>query len=92
MMEIKHKKEERKYVLELPKGLEAYVEYIANEQNELMLVHSEVPYQLRGQGIGEKLVLKTFEKLTEEGYTAKAICGYIRKVAVNHDKWNKIIR
>ena len=34
---------------------------------------------------------KTFEKLTEEGYHAVAICSYIKAVARRSEKWNKII-
>lgn len=32
-----------------------------------MYPHSEVPNSLRGKGMGKELVLKTFERLTEEG-------------------------
>ena len=31
------------------------------------------------------------KKLTEEGYTATAICSYIRAVAKRHPKWSSII-
>ena len=57
----------------------------------MYLVHSEVPYNLRGQGIGKILVEKTFEKLTEEGYKAVAVCSYIQAVAKQSKKWNTII-
>jgi predicted GNAT family acetyltransferase len=57
----------------------------------MYLVHSEVPYQLRGRGIGKELVLKTFEKLTEEGYKAVAICTYIKAIKNRDPKWKEII-
>ena len=61
-------------------------------KNDIMyLVHSEVPYELRGQGIGKVLVEKTFEKLTKEGYRAKAVCSYVKAVARRSDTWKEII-
>jgi len=71
-------------------GEEARVAYNLRE-GKMYLVHSEVPYNLRGQGIGKVLVEKTFEKLTEEGYQAVAICSYIRAVAKRSEKWNSIL-
>ena len=58
----------------------------------MYLNHSEVPYNLRGQGIGKVLVEKTFEKLTEEGHKAKAVCSYIRTVKNRSERWKNIIQ
>ncbi|MGB1039345.1 MAG: GNAT family N-acetyltransferase [Flavobacteriales bacterium] len=90
-MDIIHDKDKRQFILPLSDGLKAKVEYILDNSNDMRLVHSEVPYELRGQGVGKDLVLKTFEKLTEEGYTATAICSYIRAVAKRHPTWSSII-
>lgn len=88
-MEIVHNKERRHYVL-LVDGHVARVDYVL--KNDLMyLTHSEVPVSLRGQGIGKKLVLLTFEKLTEEGYKAIAVCSYIKLIAQRSDVWRNII-
>lgn len=72
------------------KGEQAKVEYELKD-GKMYLVYSEVPYALRGQGIGKELVEKTFEKLTEEGYEAVAVCGYVKSVAHQSDKWNAVI-
>ena len=71
-------------------GEEAKVEYVAKD-GKLYLVHSEVPYNLRGRGIGKELVLKTFKKLTEEGHKAVAVCSYIKAVKNRDPKWKDII-
>ena len=89
-MEIRHDKDKRQLILLIANGLEAKVEYRLDNKN-MLLIHSEVPSELRGKGVGKDLVLKTFEKLTEEGYTATAICSYIRAVAKRHPKWSSII-
>ena len=57
----------------------------------MYLNHSEVPKSLQGKGIGKVLVEKTFEKLTDEGYKAIAVCSYVKLVAQRSEKWQKII-
>jgi len=87
---IIHDKEKQEFVLPLEKGMRAFVSY-SLDGNTMRLTYSEVPPALRGQGIGQELVEKTFEKLTEEGYEAIAICGYIRAVARRSEKWKGVI-
>lgn len=87
--EIIHDKENKRFSMKI-NGQTAKVDYsLRNEK--MYLVYSEVPYNLRGQGIGKVLVEKTFEKLTEEGYSAIAVCSYIKAVAKRSSKWNSII-
>ena len=88
-MEVIHDKDNHQFLLEVD-GENATVDYDLRD-NKMYLVYSEVPYNIRGQGIGKILVEKTFEKLTEEGYKAVAVCGYIKSVAKNSDKWRGII-
>ncbi|NIJ46352.1 hypothetical protein FHR24_002839 [Wenyingzhuangia heitensis] len=88
-MEIEHQKEKNRYVLNID-GAIAKVEY--SIKNDLMyLTHSEVPASLRGQGIGKKLVEKTFTKLTQEGFKAVAVCSYVKAIAQRSQKWKNII-
>jgi predicted GNAT family acetyltransferase len=88
-MEITHDKENKSFTLDIG-GEVAKVEYV-HKDNKLFLVHSEVPKSIRGKGIGKILVEKTFEKLTDEGYRAIAVCSYVKAVAKRSEKWNKII-
>lgn len=88
-LSIVHDKGNKQFTLDI-NGEIAKVEYIFKKE-KMLLVHSEVPYNLRGKGIGKVLVEKAFEKLTNEGYKAIAICSYIKAVAKRSEKWNKII-
>jgi len=88
-LSIKHDKENRRFTLDI-NGELAKVDYSIKD-GKMYLNHSEVPYNLRGQGIGKVLVEKTFEQLTKEGYTAVAICSYIRAVAQRSEPWNTTI-
>lgn len=88
-MEVIHDKNKHQFTMEVD-GETAKVDYELKD-NKMYLVYSEVPFNIRGQGIGKVLVEKTFEKLTEENYKAVAVCGYIKSVARNSEKWKAII-
>lgn len=89
-LELEHDQEKQKFVLTINEE-EAWVEYQV-KNDVLYLIHSEVPYALRGRGIGKVLVEKTFEKLTSEGRNAVAVCSYIRAVASRSEKWQDRIQ
>lgn len=88
--EIIHDVENKQFILPVDDDLVATVNYIL-EDKMMRLVYSEVPTVLRGQGIGKELVEKTFQKLTDEGFEAIAICSYIRAIAMRSPKWSEII-
>lgn len=89
-MEVIHDKDKHQFTMEVD-GENATVDYKIQD-GKMHLVYSEVPFNIRGQGIGKVLVEKTFEKLTDEGYKAVAVCGYIKSVARNSEKWKAIIK
>ena len=91
MNDIIHDIKQKKFILKLENDEQAEVVYTF-EGDTMRLVYSEVPYHLRGQGIGKILVEKTFESLTASGYQAEAVCGYIRAVARRSEKWRDIIK
>ncbi len=86
---IVHDKENNRFTMDI-NGELAKVEYQLRD-GKMYLTHSEVPYNLRGQGIGKVLVEKTFEQLTTENFKAVAVCSYIKAVARRSKKWNSII-
>lgn len=90
-MEIVHDKANKEFALPLKNGAKAKVSYVLDSPSTMRLVHSEVPHAFRGQGVGKELVLKTFDKLTQEGYKAVAVCSYVKHVARRDPKWSAII-
>jgi len=88
-LNIVHDKENQRFTLDI-NGELAKVEYSLKD-GKMYLDHSEVPFNLRGQGIGKVLVEKTFEKLIEENYTAVAVCSYIKAIKTRSEDWNGII-
>ncbi|MCP4975212.1 MAG: N-acetyltransferase [Maribacter sp.] len=88
-MQLIHDIDSQQFVLDI-NGENAKVEYNLRD-GQMFLVHSEVPYNLRGQGIGKVLVEKSFEKLTKEGFQAVAVCTFIKAIAKRSEKWQSII-
>jgi len=88
-LNISHDRPHNRFTLDINGELAKVVYRL--EAGKMYLVHSEVPYNLRGLGIGKVLVEKSFEKLTEEGYEAVAVCSFIRAVAQRSDTWRNII-
>lgn len=86
---IIHDKENNRFTLDI-NGELAKVEYQLRK-GKMYLTHSEVPYNIRGKGIGKVLVEKTFEKLTQENFKAVAVCSYVKAVAKRSEKWSSII-
>ncbi len=89
-LDIVHDKKNMRFTLDI-NGELAKVDYSLGG-GKMHLTHSEVPFNLRGIGIGKVLVEKTFEQLTKEGYTAVAVCSYIRAVARRSEIWRNIIQ
>lgn len=85
-----HDKNNNRFILDI-NGELAKVEYQLRD-DKMYLIHSEVPFNLRGQGIGKVLVEKTFEKLAEENFKAVAVCSYIKAIAKRNKKWSSIIK
>ena len=86
---IIHDINNQQFILDI-NGDNAHVDYTLKD-GQMLLVHSEVPYNLRGQGIGKVLVEKSFEQLTKEGFQAVAVCTFIKAIAKRSEKWQSII-
>lgn len=89
MHRVNHDRILNQFTLEI-RGYYTRVDYKLKD-DVMYLTFAEVPKSLRGYGIGKQLVLKTFERLTEEGFKAVAVCGYIKRIAETSKKWNTII-
>lgn len=89
MTKLIHNKLENTFTLDV-KGKQARIEYRFRD-GIMYLMHAYVPPEFRGKGVGQELVIKTFEQLTKEGFIAKGICSYIRSIAARHPKWHSII-
>ena len=64
-------------------GETAWIDYRYRD-DMMYLMHAEVPYQLRGHGVGKLLVEKTYAYLNKNKISAIPVCGFIRYVTRQH--------
>lgn len=74
--EFLHRLERSQFTLDW-NGHIAFVDYQIRG-DKWYLLHAEVPAALRGQGVGQVLVEKTYAYLREHGIVSVPVCSYIQ--------------
>jgi uncharacterized protein len=77
-MTIEHRPEERRFVA-LLKGAEAELTYREVAPRVLDYNHTWVPPELRGSGVGGRLVEHALEYARREGYTVRPSCSFVAR-------------
>jgi len=57
----------------------------------MLLVHTEVPAALGGQGIGTKLVEHALRYLEEHDYKLAPLCPFVAKYLRIHPEWQRLL-
>jgi uncharacterized protein len=68
----------------------AFIEYEIDD-TMLALIHTEVPPELGGKGVGAAIVEKAFEFAKENGYTVVPICPFVQTFLKRHTEWESIV-
>lgn len=67
-----------------PEGQVAgFIDYLRAAQS-MILVHTEVSEQFKGQGVGSRLVRATLDALQDEGITVVNECPFIQQFLARH--------
>ena len=69
----------------------AFIEFDKIEPNILDLVHTEVPEELGGKGIGSKLVKGALNYCKENNLLVIPSCPFIKSYMEKHAEWNDLI-
>jgi predicted GNAT family acetyltransferase len=70
-------------------GTIAFVIY-RKSPGAITLVHTEVPPELGGQGIGSKLARATLDATRAQGRKLTVECGFIRNFMAKHPEYNDL--
>jgi predicted GNAT family acetyltransferase len=68
----------------------AFAEY-AEEDGRVLLLHTEVPQELSGRGIGSKLAKGVFETLRGRGARIVARCPFMAGYAARHPEYAALL-
>jgi hypothetical protein len=71
-------------------GTVAFAEY-RQENGRIHLLHTEVPQELSGQGIGSKLAKGVFETLRGRGARVVAQCPFMAGYAARHPEYAALL-
>ncbi len=74
---VRDNKEANRFEIEVD-GLVAHLDYQRND-NELTILHTEVPPALRRQGLGMRLAKTAIEAARAEGLRLKIVCPFVRE-------------
>jgi uncharacterized protein len=72
---------------EQPVGDDMAVAYYAEQDGRVVLLHTEVPMQFSGQGVGSRLAHAVFERLKSQGKRVVAKCPFMSAYAAKHPEY-----
>ena len=88
-MDVVENVEQNRFELTLDGGT-AIVAY-RRDGERLVLVHTEVPSQFAGQGVGSKLAKGVFELLRATGRKAVVRCEFLRGWIAKHPEYDDVV-
>ena len=68
----------------------AFIDY-KKTTRQLMLIHTEVPETMQGQGIAPKLVTAALTFAEENGLKVIPLCVYVLAFLKKHPEWNRVL-
>lgn len=70
-------------------GFTAFMDYKLSGDG-IILVHTEVPQELEGRGVGTAIVEKVFEYIEAKQLQMVALCPFVVGYLKRHPEWNRL--
>ena len=61
------------------------------EDDRISFVHTEVPQELEGQGVGSRLVEGALQQVREEGLKVVPLCSFVRHFIETHPETQDLV-
>jgi len=71
-------------------GCRAFIDY-KQKDNKVYLIHTDVTPELKGKGVAEAIVEKTFRYLEERDLKLVPLCKYVGIYLKRHPEWNRLL-
>lgn len=82
-LKTKNNTEEQRFMLQLDDA-EAFIDYKTAKSGDLYLIHTEVPDEMEGQGVGHKLVRESLEIIDRDDLRIIPLCPFIKSYLKDH--------
>ena len=82
--------EENRFELALD-GDDIAAAYYRVEDGNVVLIHTEVPFEYSGQGIGTELATGVFDLIRQSGRQAVLKCSFMAKFYTSHREYDDIV-
>lgn len=86
---VRDNPEQQRFEMETSAGL-AVAEY-RRDGDTLIIIHTEVPPALRGQGMGDKLVRGVLEDVRRRNLKVVPRCWFVREFVGSHPEYRDLI-
>ncbi|MET0313067.1 MAG: GNAT family N-acetyltransferase, partial [Hansschlegelia sp.] len=89
MDQVIDNRDENRFELALPGGMALIAYRIEGER--IVLIHTEVPQALSGQGVGSRLAKGAFELIRTSGRKAVPRCEFVQGWLAKHPEYRDLI-
>lgn len=90
MDEITDNADEKQFEMEVD-GRTAYLTY-RREDGALYLLHTDVPQELEGNGLGSRLARHALERARDEGLRVVPLCPFVGAYVERHPEYGELVR
>ena len=87
---VRDNRQEQRFEMSLGEGKMAFIQYARVSEGVVELMHTEVPEEFEGKGIGGALVKGTFEILQEENLKMIPTCRFIAVYLQRHSEYQSL--
>lgn len=71
---------------------DAEMTFWRNSDTLVMLDHTYVPDEARGQGLAKKLAERAVSDAREQGWQIIPVCPFFKAIAERHDDWGDVVK
>lgn len=87
---VVHEPEQQRYVVHFDNGGQGELVY-RRENDTLHLVHSEVPANRRGEGLGARLMSGALGQIEAEQLKVVPVCRYTKHYIARNARWQTLL-
>lgn len=88
---VRDNKQEHRFEMTLDEGKTAFIQYTETAEGVVELMHTEVPEEFEGRGIGSRLVRGTIEIVQRENRKIVPTCPFIGVYLQRHPEYQSSV-